>query len=190
MNIIMIRHGQSEDNVSKIFSRDETKLTQLGIEQIENAKEIIKKYDFDTVYYSPLTRTNETLKYLELEGIEESRIREINFGIFAGLNYESLIDKYPEESKSWIDDPYSYSMEDGESINMVYERVVNFLEYAIDKDEDIVLVTHEGIIRLICSWVFDDPNLFFKFKAANGSISIVTVEDDIKYINTLNSSIL
>lgn len=186
----MVRHGESEDNVLKVFSRDETKLTKLGIEQIQNAREIVRKYDFKRVYYSPLTRTNETLQHLELEGIEEERIREISFGIFAGLSYEDLVEKYPEESKLWVDDPYTYNMLDGESINMVYERLVNFLEYVTEKDEDVVLVTHEGIIRLICAWVFDDPSLFFKFKADNGSISIVTVEGDIKYIKKLNSSVL
>lgn len=186
----MVRHGQSEDNILKVFSRDDTKLTKAGVEQIKNAKEILRKYDFDTVYYSPLTRTNETLKYLELEGIEEERIKEINFGIFTGLTYEELVENYPDESKLWIDDPNTYEVPDGENLNMVYDRIENFLEYAIEKDEDIVLVTHEGIIRLICSWVFDDPTLFFKFKADNGSISIVTVKDDYKYIKKLNSSVL
>lgn len=186
----MVRHGQSEDNVAKILSRDDTKLTETGIKQIENAKEMIKRYDFKNVYYSPLTRTNETLIHLGLEGIEEDRIREVNFGKFAGLTHNELVEKYPEESKSWFADPHTYEVPDGESLNMVYERIESFLEFAIEKDEDIVLVTHEGIIKLICSWVFDDPNHFFKFKADNGSISIVTIIDDFKYIKKLNSSVL
>lgn len=187
----MVRHGQSEDNVLKIFSRDNTKLTKTGIEQIKNAKEIIRKYDFKNVYYSPLTRTNETLQHLELEGIAEERIREVNFGKFAGLTYNELVEKYPDESKSWFADPHTYEVPEGESLNMVYERIENFLGYVIEKDEDIVLVTHEGIIRLICAWVFDNPNYYFNFKADNGSISIVTVNDDgDKYIKKLNSSVL
>lgn len=186
----MVRHGQSEDNVSKIFSRDDTKLTETGIKQIQNARELVRSYDFKTVYYSPLTRTNETLQHLELEGIEEERIREVNFGKFAGLNYNELVDKYPDESKLWFSDPHSYQVPGGESLNMVYERIENFLEFAMEKDEDIVLVTHEGIIKLICSWVFDNPNYFFNFKADNGSISIVTIEDKNKYIKKLNSSLL
>lgn len=186
----MVRHGQSEDNVAKIFSRDNTKLTETGIKQIKNARELVRNYDFKTVYYSPLTRTNETLQHLELEGVAEERIREVNFGKFAGLNYNELVEKYPDESKSWFADPHSYQVPGGESLNMVYERIENFLEFAMEKDEDIVLVTHEGIIKLICSWVFDEPNYFFNFKADNGSISIVTIEDKNKYIKKLNSSLL
>lgn len=186
----MVRHGQSEDNVLRIFSRDDTKLTETGIKQIKNARDLIRKYDFKNVYYSPLTRTNETLQHLELEGISEERIREVNFGKFAGLTYDQLVETYPDESKSWFDDPHTFEVPEGESLNMVYERIENFLEFAMEKNEDIVLVTHEGVIKLICSWVFDNPNYFFNFKADNGSISIVTVEEQHKYIKKLNSSVL
>lgn len=186
MDIIMIRHGESEDNLNKILSRDNTKLTENGILQIEKSKEFLKNYKFDKVYYSPLTRTNETREHLGLEGIEEERIREIGFGIFTGYKYDEFSSKYPDESKAWTDDPYNYDIPKGESINTVYKRVESFLEEVIKKDEDILLVIHEGIIRVICSWVFDDPNFFFRFKAENGSFSIVSVNEGYKYIKKLN----
>lgn len=186
MDIIMIRHGESEDNVSKVFSRDTTKLTEKGINQIKKTKELIRNYEFDKVYYSPLTRTDETKLHLELEGIAEDRIREINFGIFTGYSFDEFTTIYPDESKLWVADPYTYLVPDGESIDMVYERVKDFLEEISKQDEDVVLVTHEGIIRLVCSWVFDDPKYFFRFKANNGSISIVSVDEGYKYIKKLN----
>lgn len=186
MDIIMIRHGESEDNINRILSRDTTKLTEKGILQIKRSKEFLEDYKFDKVYYSPLTRTVETKQYLGLEGIEDSRIREINFGIFTGFKYDEFTSKYPVESKLWIDDPHNYEIPQGESINMVYTRVKNFLEDKIKDNEDILLVTHEGVIKVICSWVFDDPNYYFKFKANNGSFSIISVDDGYKYIKKLN----
>lgn len=188
MDIIMIRHGESDDNVSKIFSRDTTKLTEKGKSQIRETKNLLKNYKFDKVYYSPLTRTDETRQHLELEGIEEDRIREINFGIFTGYSFDEFTSIYPDESKLWIENPNTYLVPDGESIDMVYERVKNFLEEVIKLDENVLIVTHEGIIRLICSWVFDEPKHFFRFRANNGSISIVTVDDGYKYIKELNNS--
>ena len=38
MDIIMIRHGESEDNIRKVFSDPNTSLTNKGIEQILSAK--------------------------------------------------------------------------------------------------------------------------------------------------------
>lgn len=186
MDIIMIRHGESEDNIKKVFSNYNTQLTEYGKKQITRTKESLKKYEFGNVYYSPLTRTNETRQYLGLEGVKEPRIAEIDFGIFTGLAYEELTRLYPLESKQWIEDPYNYSILKGESINTVYKRVEEFLVELILKDKNTLLITHEGIIRIICSWVFDNPAYFFKFKADNGSLSIISVDDGYKFIKKLN----
>lgn len=186
MDIIMIRHGESEDNTLKVFSRDTTGLTEKGIEDIKNAKEMLKDYKFQRVFYSPLTRTKESLNHLELDGIEDDRIREINFGIFTGHTFVEFNDLFPEQAKAWVEDPYNYNVPEGENINTVYNRVKHFLDEVTKLNENILLVTHEGIIRLACCWALDDPNLFFKFKADNGSINIVTINDGYKYISKLN----
>ena len=182
----MIRHGETQDNTEKIFSRDSTSLTAKGIEQIKNTKMNLKELNFDRVYYSPLTRTEESIKHLQLNGTPEDRIREIDFGIFTGLNYENIVKKYPSESQIWTDNPISYLIPDGESVEMVYDRLKIFLEELVDKDEDVLLIIHEGIIRLVCCWIFDDIDYFFKFKADNGSINIVSIVEDYKYISKLN----
>lgn len=186
MDIILIRHGESEDNILKVFSRSETKLTEKGIEQIINTKRRLENYKFSKVFYSPLDRTIETYKHLQLDGVEESSIQELNFGIFTGMTFSEYTKKYPVESKAWIDDVFNYHIPKGESIILVYNRLIKFLEELIKEDEDVVLVTHDGIIKLACSWVFDDPNYFFKFKADNGSITVITINEGDKYISKLN----
>lgn len=186
LDIIMIRHGETEDNILKILSRDDTKLSDRGKEQIKRTRELLKDFTFDKVYYSPLGRAKETLDILGLDGNPDVRIREINFGIFTGYTYDELLEKYPEETKLWLDDPNTYNISEGESLNIVYDRVKNFLEEKAKLDEDIVLVVHDGIIRLALCWIFDNPNLFLKFKIDNGSINIISIEDDFKYIKKLN----
>ena len=186
MDIIMIRHGESEDNIKKVFSSAETKLTLKGIEQIKETRDKLKDYEFSKVFYSPLGRTIETHKYLELDGIEEERIQELNFGIFTGMTFKEYTAEYPEESQAWIDDVFNYNIPKGESLVGVYNRLKTFLDELVEKDEDVVLVTHDGIIKLACCWVFNDPKHFFKFKADNGSISVIRVKDGDKYINNLN----
>lgn len=186
MDIIMIRHGETEDNMDRVYSRDTTKLTSKGIEQIKRTKENIKDLKFSKVYYSPLTRTKETIKYLELDGIAENRIKEVDFGIFSGSDYETILKNYPKETKIWTENPITYGIPQGESVEIAYNRLKDFLEEVIEKDENILLITHEGIIRLVCCWILDNIECFFKFKADNGSINIVSVVDDYKYISKLN----
>lgn len=188
MNIIMLRHGESEDNVAKVYGTKETCLSEEGIKQIREIKETIKDLNFSKVYVSPLRRTRESLKYLDLamEGIEEKRIQEYNFGIFSGLTNEEIETGYPLEYKEWVENPHDYIIREGESLKFVYDRVIDFLEEVIERDEDILLVTHAGIIRLVLSWIFDKMEYFFKFKVENGSISIVTIEDNYKFIKQVN----
>lgn len=183
---MMVRHGETEDNIKKIYSRDSTVLTPRGIEQIKNTKLNVKELNFSKVYYSPLVRTKETLNYLGLEGIEEKRIREINFGIFAGLDYKTISEKYSYETEKWISNPMDYRIPEGENLKMVYKRVSEFLEELVKQDEDVLLVVHDGIIRLVCCWVFNNIDYFFKFKVDNGSINIITIMDGYKYISKLN----
>lgn len=178
MEIIMIRHGESEDNVEGVFGTYKSSLSKKGVSQIEKTKDRLKQFNYSKVYYSPFKRTIETLHALELEGESDSRIGEYNFGKFSGLNSQAIEAKYPEEYDKWNENQVEYIIEDGESLGLVYERVKDFLEEIIQKGESVVLVTHAGIIRLIFCWVFDNIDYFFKFKVENGSINVVSVDDE------------
>jgi len=144
-------------------------------------------FDYNKVYYSPLKRTLETFEILGLEGIEERRIREINFGIFTGKTYNEILELYPEESKLWVDDSYNYKMLEGESLSEVYTRLVEFLEEISKGEENVLLVCHDCIIRLAMCWIFDNPDYFFKFKIDNGSINVLSIDEEgFKYIKKSN----
>ncbi len=163
MDIILIRHGQTEDNADRIFSTKDTKLTEKGREQIKNTKKIVDTLSFDKVYVSPLYRAIETMEILGLEGEKEERIKEVDFGLFEGNSYEALKEKFPEEVKQWDENYINYvTPEGGESIKLAYERVTSFLEEISKKDEDVVLVCHDGgVIRIALSWVFNNIDYFF-----------------------------
>ena len=186
MDIIMIRHGKSKDNLNKVYSTSSTPLTKDGIAGVLQTKKLLKEYNYEEVYYSPYKRAVETLHYLDLKGKEDIRLKEINFGIFAGKTFEEISKIYPEETKLWINDSYNYPIPKGESLLEVYERVSEFLEEICDIGKNSILVTHDSVIRLALCWIFDDPSYFFRFKVDNGSLTTITVDDGYKYINRVN----
>lgn len=190
MDIILIRHGETYDNVNMQISSKEVKLTDRGRRQIEKAKAILDKLSFDRVYVSPLARAIETMKILGLEGDKEERIREVDFGLFEGKTYDQLQAEFAEELKMWFDDVINYVVPEGESIKMAYDRVVSFLEELVDKKENALLICHDGVIKIALSWVFDNPEFFFKFKIDNGSISIISIDEmGFKYIKKANYTV-
>lgn len=189
MDIIMIRHGESEDNVSKVFGTFESPLSDKGREQIRITRENLSEFHFAKVYSSPYSRTIETLEHLGLEGIIDNRIGEYNFGIFSGKTNALIEEEFPLEYSEWIDNPRDYIIREGESLTMVYERVKSFLDEMVSQGEDVLLVTHAGVIRLALCWVFDDIDYFFKFKVDNGSINTISVDEEgFKFIKKINHS--
>lgn len=188
MDIIMLRHGETVDNVGKVYSRANTGLTDKGKSEILAARELLEDLHYEDVYCSPLNRTVETMEVLNLEGpvTMESRIQEMNFGIFKEHGFKEISEKYPNETRKWAEDPIRYRIPEGENVLDVYDRVVDFLEELIEKDRDVLLISHNGAIRTILSWVFDQPEYLFRFKIDNGSINVITVDADYKYIKKLN----
>lgn len=182
----MVRHGETEDNIRRIFSRSNTKLTGKGKEQILGSKDLLEGFNYEDIYYSPLTRTVESIELLKLDGIMEEKIREINFGIFTGKTFKEISEIYPLESKQWVEDSINYRIPEGESVLDVYNRVKGFFEQLIKKDKNALLVCHDCVIRLAFCWIFDNPDYFFKFKVDNGSLNVVSVEEGFKYIKKLN----
>lgn len=186
MDIIMIRHGQTEDNIDKIFSRDSTSLSQRGIDEMLLAKKALTQFKYERIYYSPLNRTVQSLQYLELKGKVEDRIKEIDFGVFTGKTFKEISEIYPIESKAWVSDSINYRTPEGESVLDVYKRTSRFLEELVINGKDSLLICHDCVIRLAFCWIFDNPDYFFKFKVDNGSINIISVDDNYKYIKKTN----
>lgn len=190
MDIILVRHGETEDNVSKKFSTKDIHLTDRGKEQIKKTRELVETLSFEKVYVSPLKRTMETMKILGLDGHVEDRIQEVDFGLFEGKDYETVIREFPDEIKKWNEDYINYPAPEGESIKQAYERVTSFLEELVKRDKDALLVCHDGVIKIALSWVFDNDEHFFRFKSENGSINIITLDEGgFKYIKKVNHTI-
>lgn len=185
MDVIFIRHGETSENKSGIYGSLDTSLSEKGKGQILKTKGILEDISFDEVYISPLKRTIETANILCLDGILEPRIEEINFGIFQGKTYEEIKRKYPQETYDWTNDYINYRIPDGESLMDLYKRTSKFLEGLVVEDKDILVITHEGVIKCALCWVFDNVEYFYRFKVCNGSITTISVNDGYKYIKIL-----
>ena len=182
MDIVFVRHGQTVENSHGKYGSIDTPLSEKGRKQIEALKGALGDKTFKNIYVSPLKRTIETAEILGLDGLKEERIKEINFGIFEGKSYEEIYREYPLETSLWVKDYIGYKIPKGESLMDLYNRVSSFLEKVIKDDNDVLVITHEGVIRCALCWVFDNVEYFYKFKVNNGSITVVTVNEGYKYI--------
>ncbi len=192
--IYLIRHGESEGNVKGLYSGWlDTPLTDQGRGQAQQAAERLKGIDFDRVISSDLSRTRETAQIVcgkYLNAIEEdNRFREMHFGIFEGLTYKEICEKYPEEMQAWGDDYSGYIIPDGESLEMMAERCCKrFKEIVFEMTEgNIIISAHAGVIRSILSEVVGTgAEGYWKFKIDNCGIASIEYVDDYPVICGLN----
>lgn len=183
MKIYIIRHGESQGNVNGTYHGDEDyELSDKGIDQVKNLKKIldekIHSQDIKRVLTSPLKRATQTAEILGFdEPIIKEELKERNFGIFEGLDYAYIMKEHPQEWKSWEEDWQGYVPENGESHLMVADRVFEFMDELLKQEEDSVLVTHAGIIRMIYCYVMDkNPDLFWKFACNNCQMGVIRYE--------------
>lgn len=186
MDIILIRHGETSDNIKGIYGQDSTGLSKEGRKQIYKTKEKLVNFKFEEAYNSPLRRARETADILDLETSEKEVLREYDFGIFTGYSYNQILNKFPKETKKWIENPLEYKIPEGDRMSDLYLKIETYLEKLLEKDKSVVLVSHAGIIQLALAWVFDDYSYIYRFQVDNGSISVISINDGYKYISKLN----
>ena len=188
--LIIVRHGQTQMNADGLFfGKLDPELTEKGKQQATIAREKIKSFNYDNIYSSDLKRAATTaniINYKNKEVIYDSRLQEIDFGIFEGLTYEEIKGKYPEECKQSEEDWENYNFETGESPKEMQQRAIAFIE-SLDLNKDNLIVTHWGIIGCILSWYLSSGlKSYWNYSVNNCGIVVIDFCDGFPVLTGLN----
>lgn len=183
--LILVRHGQTQMNADRIyFGKLNPPLNEVGRKQSLEAKrrvqEALQVEDYDMIHASPLERTKETaeiVNYLQKEIIFDKRLEELNFGIFEGLHFDEIQEKYLEEYKRSVEEWESYNYEIGESLEDLQKRAVEYV-FTLDFRKRHLIVTHWGVICSLLSYIMS-KNLesYWRFKIVNGGVVVLDIHD-------------
>lgn len=146
MLVYLIRHGESETNLSKKYTGWlDVPLTDKGREDAKKAGSFLKNISFDKVFASDLRRAIQTAEIaLPACDYETSPLfREINVGTLAGNPLSVLSDAQKENVAK-----YGYASLDGESRDAFNRRVHQaLLQMEMLKLEAVAVFTHAGFMR-------------------------------------------
>ncbi|MBC2855842.1 MAG: histidine phosphatase family protein [Cetobacterium sp.] len=189
--LILVRHGETELNAKGVyFGILDPPLNKVGVSQAEKSRIRLSELSYDKIWTSDLKRASETaniINHKEYEIEHSSKLRELNFGIFEGYKYEELKVKYPNELKRCEEEWETYNYENGESVNDLQNRAVNFIEENIDFEKTTVVVTHWGIINVILSYYFSKGlESYWKFSVENGGIVVIEFLNGFPILKGLN----
>lgn len=145
MKIYLIRHGQVNHNLYKIYSNEDEDLNETGIKQAENLKDKIKNIQYDVIISSPLLRAKHTADIINIKKkdvIIDKRLKERDPGSLNGQPIDAT-----DREEYWN---YYSKIQYGTSENMEYlfSKVKEFLDDLKNKEyENVIIVAHSGISK-------------------------------------------
>ena len=157
--IILVRHGESETNIRKVFTGQlNAQLTPAGREQARLMAEYLDKYKIDKLYVSSLQRAVDTAQpILERQNCPAEKcdeLMEINSGNWQGLTFEEISARFPDTHMAWKTDIGNAKPDGGETIRQVYDRATALLKKVLERPEETVcFVCHATPIRLLESYI-------------------------------------
>lgn len=171
-NLTIFRHGLTlENEKSQYLGWTDAPLSKQGRKDTEKIARLLDGWQADQIITSDLLRCQETsgLLFPNQDFQTNQALREMNFGSFEGKTYGEL--KNQKDYQLWLDDIFQLSPPGGESFDVFSERVkkgmVEITQSLSTEVNDLVLVVHGGVLRLLLSTYVASSKKFFDWKIPN-----------------------
>src|SRR3989338_1283050 len=189
MQLTLIRHAQSKGNKENIVQgQTDEGLSSLGKEQAKELQKYFQSGDITAIYSSDLGRAIQTAmptaQKLNLEIKTDADLREAHFGIWEGLTYNEVKEKYPEEYTKWHKNYYVRPcwFESFESHEKRVKRAIEKILIENDYNSKVAVFTHGGSIKTqIGSFRNLGGEELALFTNANCSLTLINFNPSVKY---------
>lgn len=191
MQLILIRHAQSKGNEANIVQgQTDEGLSSLGKGQAKELSEYFKPGDITAIYSSDLGRALQTAmltaEKLNLEIKTDTDLREAHFGIWEGLTYLEVKEKYKKEYSDWHQNYYIRPpwFESFESHQQRIKRALEKILLENSYDSKIVVFTHGGSIKTqLGHFKKLSGGELTQFTTLNCSLTLINFNPTTKYEN-------
>jgi broad specificity phosphatase PhoE len=177
MNLIFVRHGQSEANVERVISNRGWvhPLTATGIEQARDLAARLQSVGASKIFTSPLRRAVETAEILaqslQVPVEVTDALREYDCGVLEGKSDAESWQLHRQVKHSWlVDCEFENRIDGGESHQDIQARFLPFiagLADSLSEEETVILVGHGGtyqcMLPSLCTNLDMDAGLKYSF---------------------------
>lgn len=161
----IIRHAEKEKGEfynAPLRHQDEP-ISQKGREQALKLWPYLCDKQISEIYVSRYLRTAQTIEYVTqksgIDPIIDERLNEIDNGCIEGLSDQAIEETYPDVWKAFHERSADFRFPEGETGEEARGRIADFLEEKrqVHSTESIILVSHEGLIRLLMCHIMNLP---------------------------------
>lgn len=184
--IVAIRHGETAWNVAtRIQGQLDIGLNETGRWQAHRLARALADERLDAVYSSDLDRARDTARRVAAGACLELRtdvgLRERGFGVFEGLTFAEIEQRFPDQARRWRQRDASFGPAGGETLQAFYDRIVSTVAAlaAAHRGQHIAVVAHGGVLdvlyRAASRVALDAPRTW---QLGNASINRLLASDD------------
>lgn len=145
------------------------------------------------VYSSTLARAFQSAEIIarphRLLPVRIGDLRERSFGIWEGMSFAEIREKYPEEFAAWAANPLAYSPIGGETTIEVRDRVIGAVDKILREHagQNVAVVAHGGVNRIILCHVLGIPlENIFRIEQDYAALNIVEFWEKYPVLKLLN----
>ena len=165
MTWYILRHAEKEagDFYNPELRHHDEPISRKGREQAEKLVAYFADKEISKIYVSAYQRTAQTIApvalHFNLPPVMDERLNELDNGLFERATEEELRQKFPAELQALRARKAGFRFPEGETGEEGLQRIVDFMEEKRVQhgDENIIIVAHDGLIRLLMCHVTDMP---------------------------------
>ncbi len=165
MTFYIIRHAHKEqgDYYNPRLRHQDEPISQAGRADSLKLWPYLCDKQLSAIYMSSYQRTRQTIEFVAeqsgLTPIVDERLNEIDNGLIEGMTDTAIQERYPEVWRGFRERSADFLFPGGETGEEACRRIAGFLEEKrkIHASENIVVVSHEGLIRLLVCHILDLP---------------------------------
>jgi broad specificity phosphatase PhoE len=185
--IVLVRHGRTAWNEQPRFrGQTDVPLDKVGLQQAEaTGRYLAARWPVVAVYASRMGRAMQTAEAIAhaqgLTAQPHEGLLDINFGAWQGLSPEEVSRRYPEMFRAWVKAPHTLQFPQGESLEIVRQRVMGGLDDIVARhlDRSVALVSHMVVNRvLLCAVLGLGNEHFWRLKQETCTVNVFDVEED------------
>jgi alpha-ribazole phosphatase/probable phosphoglycerate mutase len=210
--LYLIRHGETKGAEQRRYKGTiDVPLSEIGMRQMEQVSKYIDlntEYNQNTeyrtqntglnaVYCSDLSRAIRSAEIVaephSLKPIIVSSLRERNFGLWEGMSFDEIREKYPLEFDAWAGNPLKFSPMEGESTLAMRDRVIQAMNKIMENHNkgNIAIVAHGGVNRIILCHLLGIPlENIFRIEQDYGALNIIEFWDKYPVVKLLNGGLI
>jgi len=206
--IYLIRHGETVNADSRRYKGHiDVPLSENGIKQLGRLSEYLShnirnkhnppipplekggKGGFESpglkaVYCSGLSRALKSAQIIArpygIEPVIVEDLKERSFGVWEGMTFDEIKEKWPDAFNAWAENPLKFSPIEGENTLEIKERAMKAFNKIVNKhkDEEIAIVSHGGITRVILCEMLGMPlENIFRIEQDFAALNIIELWD-------------